>query len=321
MSTQIRSNSWFHSIVVIDVDGSEVGVYRKSCLPNGPGTPQEQRTSPDTTLRVFKTHFATLGVGIGSDQWYPEFARVMSLMGADFLLYPTSIGSEPHDLDRGICAQWQRCMQGHASVNIVPVITANQVGKKLSTGTDHLLNLYSSSFMTDHVGSIVVDAGRNQEKNLMYTYNMDDILLCRHRAAFFRGRRPDLYSLLCLDDSEMPHGEIVPQPSLFVTEPSGIIDEKGAATEAQRHVESTSSHIHTPSFYGEMNPASRQRPRLMCRVCKVYTIHECRQCDPGPVALCVGKNRSCWIEYHRDHGKKYGPSQRKGKKRQLNSGR
>lgn len=200
------SNVFFNSVVVIDADGSQVGVYRKSHIPDGPGYQEKFYFSPgDTGFRVFKTRHATLGVGICWDQWFPEAARVMALQGADFLLYPTAIGSEPQDPAMDTSAQWQRCMQGHAAANMVPVIAANRVGKELGLNTDVAVTFYGSSFMTDHTGAIVSDAGRHQETVLVHTYNLDDIRHARHQGGLYRDRRPELYTILCSLDGALPN--------------------------------------------------------------------------------------------------------------------
>lgn len=209
------NNAYFNSVLVIDADGTRVGVYRKSHIPDGPGYQEKFYFSPgDTGFRVFNTRFATLGVGISSDQWYPEAARIMALQGAELLLYPTAIGSEPHDPAMDTCAQWQRCMQGHAASNMVPVIAANRVNKEHSAISDLAITFYGSSFMTDHRGGIVSDAGRHQEIILTHTYNLEDIRMSRYRAGHFRDRRPELYSLLCSYDGHIPHVVAAPNRRL-----------------------------------------------------------------------------------------------------------
>lgn len=197
---------YFNSIVIIDADGSQVGVYRKSHIPDGPGYQEKFYFSPgDTGFHIYKTRFATIGVGICSDQWYPEAARVMALQGAELLLYPTAIGSEPQDPSLDTCGQWQRCMQGHSAANMMPVIAANRVGKEIASSNDVSITFYGSSFMTDHTGGIVSDAGRHQEIVLTHMYNLDEIRAARHRGGLFRDRRPELYSLLCSFDGNAPH--------------------------------------------------------------------------------------------------------------------
>lgn len=200
------NNVYFNSVLIIDADGSRVGMYRKSHIPNDLGYQEKFYFSPgDTGFRVFKTRYAVLGLGISSDQWYPEAARVLALQGAELLLYPSAKGSEPQDPALDTCAQWQRCMQGHASANMVPVIAANRVGKEHSCSGDVAITFYGSSFMTDHRGGIVSDAGRHQEIVLTHMYNLDEIHTSRYRVGLFRDRRPELYTLLCSFDGHIPH--------------------------------------------------------------------------------------------------------------------
>lgn len=181
-------------------------MYRKAHIPDGPGYQEKFYFSPgDTGFCIYKTRFAIIGVGICSDQWYPEAARVMALQGAEVLLYPTAIGSEPQDPALDTCGHWQRCMQGHAAANMVPVIAANRVGKEIAATNDLSITFYGSSFMTDHTGAIVSDAGRHQEIVLTHMYNLDEIRQSRHRCGFYRDRRPDLYSLLCSFDGHIAH--------------------------------------------------------------------------------------------------------------------
>jgi N-carbamoylputrescine amidase len=186
---------YFNSLVMIDADGRALGVYRKSHIPDGPGYQEKYYFRPgDTGFRVWDTKFGRLGVGICWDQWYPECARAMALMGAEVLFYPTAIGSEPHDPSLDTAAPWRRAMQGHAVSNVIPVVGANRTGFE---PWDNYPNggqlFYGSSFIADHRGDLVAAFGRQEEGALTATFDLD--FLATHRAAwgFFRDRRTDLY--------------------------------------------------------------------------------------------------------------------------------
>lgn len=241
--------------MVIDADGSQLGIYRKSHIPDGPGYQEKYYFTPgDTGFRVFKTRFADIGVGICSDQWYPEAARIMALKGAELLLYPTAIGSEPLAPAVDTCAQWQRCMQGHASANMIPVIASNRVGKELAISNDLSITFYGSSFMTDHTGSIVSDAGRHQETVLTYMYNLEEIRAARQRGGLFRDRRPELYSLLSSYDGLVTHvltgndRRHPPPPS--DTNQSAVVAAAAAAVVANHHHQGLHTPFSTPGRGG-----------------------------------------------------------------------
>jgi len=187
---------YFNSLVMLDADGSPLGVYRKSHIPDGPGYQEKYYFRPgDTGFRVWNTRFGRIGVGICWDQWYPEAARAMMLMGAEVLFYPTAIGSEPHDPSLDTAEPWRRAMQGHAVSNVVPVIGSNRTGHEAVTEQGQ--TFYGSSFIADHRGDLVAKFGRDDEGVLSATFDLD--FLDKHRAAwgFFRDRRPDLYGALC----------------------------------------------------------------------------------------------------------------------------
>lgn len=187
---------YFNSLVMLDADGSALGVYRKSHIPDGPGYQEKYYFRPgDTGFRVWATRFGRVGVGICWDQWYPECARAMMLKGAEVLFYPTAIGSEPHDPTLDTAAPWRRVMQGHAVANVVPVVGANRTGVEAVTAQTQ--TFYGSSFICDHRGEIVEGFGRDEEGVLTARFDLDQ--LDRHRAAwgFFRDRRTDLYGDLC----------------------------------------------------------------------------------------------------------------------------
>ncbi|MGZ6038047.1 MAG: N-carbamoylputrescine amidase [Phenylobacterium sp.] len=189
---------YFNSLVMADADGSLLGLYRKSHIPDGPGYMEKYYFRPgDTGFKVWDTRFGRLGVGICWDQWYPEAARAMALMGAEVLLYPTAIGSEPHDATLDTAAPWRRAMQGHAVSNVIPVVGANRTGFEPWDGYPNGGQLfYGSSFIADHRGDLVQAFGREDQGVLVSEFDLD--FLATHRAAwgFFRDRRPDLYGAL-----------------------------------------------------------------------------------------------------------------------------
>jgi len=189
---------YFNSVVIADADGSLAGVYRKSHIPDGPGYQEKYYFRPgDTGFRVWPTRYARIGVGICWDQWYPEAARAMTLMGAEVLLYPTAIGSEPHDPSLDTALPWRRAMQGHAVSNVIPVVGANRVGFEPWDGyPGGGQTFYGSSFIADHRGDLVAELGREEEGVMAASIDLD--FLDAHRAAwgFFRDRRPDLYGAL-----------------------------------------------------------------------------------------------------------------------------
>jgi N-carbamoylputrescine amidase len=190
---------YFNSMVMVDADGSVMGVYRKSHIPDGPGYQEKYYFRPgDTGFRVWDTKHGRIGVGICWDQWYPEAARAMALMGAEAILYPTAIGSEPHDTSLDTRDPWRRVMQGHAVANVIPVAAANRVGYEPGPngGSGDGQTFYGSSFLADHRGDLVASLDREEEGVLTATFDLD--FLATHRAAwgFFRDRRTDLYEAL-----------------------------------------------------------------------------------------------------------------------------
>jgi N-carbamoylputrescine amidase len=185
---------YYNSVVVLDADGTALGTYRKSHIPDGPGYQEKYYFRPgDSGFKVWNTRYAKIGVGICWDQWYPEAARAMALLGAEVLLYPTAIGSEPHDGTLDTRDPWRRAMQGHAVSNIMPVVAANRIGVEQGLGDDQ--HFYGSSFIADHRGDLIADLSRTEEGIAAGT--IDLTFLDRHRAAwgFFRDRRPELYDL------------------------------------------------------------------------------------------------------------------------------
>lgn len=192
-------NTMFNSVAVINADGNILGVYRKSHIPDDHFYQEKFYFSPgDTGFKVWDTKFGRIGVGICWDQWFPEAARCMALMGAELLLYPTAIGSEPI-LNMDSMAHWQRVMQGHAGANLIPVAAANRVGVEYvypsAENQQHSssLKFYGSSFITDALGEIVAYADRNSEDIILSELDFDADLELRQSWGVFRDRRPELY--------------------------------------------------------------------------------------------------------------------------------
>ncbi len=193
------NNAYFNSLVMIDADGSALGVYRKSHIPEGPGYHEKYYFSPgDTGFRVWQTSYGALGVGICWDQWFPEAARCMALMGADVLMYPTAIGSEPHDASIDSRDHWQRCMQGHAAANVMPLVASNRIG--VERGEKYEMTFYGSSFIAGPTGEKLAEADRTSQAILTATFDLDEIRAQRHAWGVFRDRRPELYGpIMTLD--------------------------------------------------------------------------------------------------------------------------
>ncbi|MGA7309717.1 MAG: N-carbamoylputrescine amidase [Pseudolabrys sp.] len=184
---------YYNSVAIADADGEILGVYRKSHIPDGPGYQEKYYFRPgDTGFQAWKTRAGMIGVGICWDQWYPEVARAMVLKGAEILLYPTAIGSEPYDLSLDTHARWQRAMQGHAVSNAVPVIAANRIGVEQNDGATQ--SYYGHSFIADHAGELVASFGDKQEGVLMHSFDLAEIERYRAEWGFFRDRRTDLYA-------------------------------------------------------------------------------------------------------------------------------
>lgn len=184
--------AFYNSLAMVDADGQLMGIYRKSHIPDGPGYEEKYYFRPGNTgFKVWTTRFGRVGVGICWDQWFPECARAMAIAGADILLYPTAIGTEPEEPNLDTKDPWQRVMIGHAVANLTPVAAANR------TGTESRQSFYGHSFLCDHRGNKVAEFGADDVGFLKATFDFDRI--CRDRAAFgiFRDRRPDLYDRLC----------------------------------------------------------------------------------------------------------------------------
>jgi len=193
------NNAYFNTVLMVDADGTTLGIYRKSHIPDGPGYSEKFYFSPgDTGFRVWPTRYGTIGVGICWDQWFPEAARSMALLGADVLLYPTAIGSEPQNPTWDSSAHWQRVMQGHAAANVMPVVAANRIGCEVGHPTE--VTFYGCSFITDATGAKVAEAGRDDERVLVVDVDVDGNRAMRAAWGLFRDRRPELYgSLTSLD--------------------------------------------------------------------------------------------------------------------------
>ena len=182
---------YYNSVAILDADGTLLGIYRKSHIPDGPGYQEKYYFRPGNTgFRVWKTHYGTIGVGICWDQWFPEAARAMVLLGADLLLYPSAIGSEPAEPELDTRAPWQRVMVGHAVANVVPVAAANRVG------TEEHITFYGNSFIADHQGDITAQLNDHQTGYTLAELDLQAIRQSRDGWGFFRDRRPDLYTPL-----------------------------------------------------------------------------------------------------------------------------
>ena len=195
-------NTTFNTVAVIDADGSILGQYRKTHIPDDHFYQEKFYFTPgDTGFKVWDTAYAKIGVGICWDQWFPESARCMALMGAEILFYPTAIGSEPI-LDCDSMPHWRRCMQGHAAANIMPLIAANRIGTETVKPTpdnqnqSSSLTFYGSSFIADETGALVKQADRENDAVLTHTFDLDEIREMRSSWGVFRDRRPEMYGAM-----------------------------------------------------------------------------------------------------------------------------
>lgn len=192
----------FNSIAIIDADGSLLGVYRKSHIPDGPGYHEKYYFNPgDTGFKVWQTRYAKIGVGICWDQWFPECARAMALQGAELLFYPTAIGTEPHDATINSCAHWQRVQQGHAGANLTPLIASNRIGSEEQDGYD--ITFYGASFIADQFGEKVAELNQTEEGVAVHSFDLDALEHTRTAWGVFRDRRPNLYSSLKTLDGQL----------------------------------------------------------------------------------------------------------------------
>ena len=190
----------FNSVAVIDADGEVLGIYRKTHIPDDHYYQEKFYFTPGNIgFKAFKTRYATIGVGICWDQWFPETARCMALQGAELLFYPTAIGSEPI-LECDSMEHWRRCMQGHAASNLIPVIAANRIGEETvepcpENGMQKsALNFYGSSFITDNTGALCAELPGGEEGVLVSTFDLDALKADRLNWGLFRDRRPEMYA-------------------------------------------------------------------------------------------------------------------------------
>ena len=192
-------NNLYNSIACIDGDGTILGVYRKTHIPDDHYYQEKFYFTPgDTGFRAFKTRYGTIGVGICWDQWFPETARGLALKGAELLFYPTAIGSEPI-LGCDSMPHWRRCMMGHAACNLMPVIAANRIGTETvepcaeNGQQNSALTFYGSSFITDATGEVTEEMDRVSEGFILHTFDLDEIEEERRSWGLFRDRRPEIY--------------------------------------------------------------------------------------------------------------------------------
>jgi N-carbamoylputrescine amidase len=200
--------AYFNSIAILDADGTNLGIYRKSHIPNGPGYQEKTYFSPgDTGFKVWDTRFARIGVGICWDQWFPETARVMALMGAELFFFPTAIGSEPPPAPPVNSREhWQRTQQGHAAANLTPLIAANRYGleRSLQDPDKLYIRFYGSSFIADPLGAKVSEAAEEGDAVLVHRFDLAEVAALRDNWFVFRDRRPELYGPLTSLDGRQP---------------------------------------------------------------------------------------------------------------------
>jgi N-carbamoylputrescine amidase len=195
----------YNAVMVIDADGRQLGRYRKSHIPDGPGYQEKFYFNPgDTGFKTYDTRYGRIGCAVCWDQWFPEAARVMAVRGAEILFYPTAIGSEPQDKGVDSKDHWQRTMQGHAAANMTPLVASNRIGhEQMDSGA---IDFYGSSFIADETGGKVAEASRDKEEVLTATFDLDQIRARRAAWGLFRDRRPELYQPLLTLDGGQPSG-------------------------------------------------------------------------------------------------------------------
>ncbi|MCH1918928.1 N-carbamoylputrescine amidase [Shewanella sp. A3A] len=199
-----RGNAHYNSLVMIDADGSLLDVYRKTHIPNGPAYQEKQFFTPgDTGFMVWQTRYAKVGVGICWDQWFPETARSLALLGAELIFFPTAIGSEPAYPEIDSQPHWTRVQQGHAGANLVPVIASNRIGTEKSKFIEGLeMTFYGSSFIADQTGALVAQADKTSECVLVHEFDLTEIDKQRISWGLFRDRRPAMYEAVLTSDGE-----------------------------------------------------------------------------------------------------------------------
>ena len=196
-----KNQVFYNTVAVIDADGSILGIYRKTHIPDGPGYEEKFYFNPgDTGFRVWKTRYAAIGIGVCWDQWFPEAARSMVLMGAEILFFPTAIGSEPPNPDYDSKDHWQLCMRGHAAANMVPVVASNRIG--IETIDQSTITFYGSSFITDNTGRLIAEADRESESVILAEFNLSRLEAARRGWGLFRDRRPNTYDRLTTCDGQ-----------------------------------------------------------------------------------------------------------------------
>ena len=199
---EAAGNTFFNALAVIDADGTVLGNYRKTHIPHAIGYEEKYYFTPgDTGFRVFDTRFARLGCGICWDQWFPETARALCILGAEVLLFPTAIGSEPGQPDFDSAGHWQRTMQGHAAANMVPLVASNRVGRE--AGPTLAMTFYGSSFIADHTGALLAEANRVEETVLTARIDLDATRAFRQSWGTWRDRRPETYGLIGSHDGRI----------------------------------------------------------------------------------------------------------------------
>ena len=187
-------NTQFNSIAIIDADGEVLGVYRKTHIPDGlPYAEKFYFTPGDTGFRVWNTKYGRIGVGICWDQWFPETARSLALLGAEILLFPTAIGSEP-TLEKDSRIHWRNTMAGHAAANMMPLVASNRIGRETDEASE--MTFYGSSFIADQHGEIAEQADDHTETVLVHEFDLDELARERREWGIFRDRRPEMYGTL-----------------------------------------------------------------------------------------------------------------------------
>ena len=187
-------NVYYNSLIMIDADGSNLGIYRKTHIPTGQSYEEKFYFAPgDTGFKVFHTKYGKVGIGICWDQWFSEVARALTLMGAEMLLYPTAIGSEPV-LPKDSKNHWQNVMTGHAAANIIPVIASNRIGTEKEDNSE--MTFFGSSFIANEDGDKVVEMDRISEGFITYEFDLNEINFKRQSWGIFRDRRPEMYEAL-----------------------------------------------------------------------------------------------------------------------------
>ncbi|BBH48057.1 N-carbamoylputrescine amidase [Pseudomonas sp. KU43P] len=200
-------NAFFNSLTVADADGRLLGVYRKTHIPNAIGYQEKEYFSPgDTGFKVWDTAFGRLGIGICWDQWFPETARCLALLGAEVLLFPTAIGSEPGAAELDSRDHWQVTMRGHAAANLLPVVAANRVGEEVASSDPSLaMRFYGSSFICDHKGALLAEADRSSAGIWLHDLDLARMREDRLTWGIYRDRRPEMYAPLLTLDGNHPH--------------------------------------------------------------------------------------------------------------------